>query len=48
MGSILMSCAAWLAVSQSSETPLRFEIADVHISAKAVNQYVRTGPAWWI
>jgi uncharacterized protein (TIGR03435 family) len=41
---ILMSCAGRLAFSQSPETPPRFEIADVHVSARAVNQFVRTGP----
>jgi len=45
MGTILMNCAGWLAFSQSPETPPRFEIADVHVSAKTVNPFVRTGPA---
>jgi uncharacterized protein (TIGR03435 family) len=42
---ILMNCPGWLAFSQSPESPPRFEIADVHISAKTVNPFVRTGPA---
>jgi len=45
LGTILMNCAAWLAFSQSPETPPKFEIADVHVSAKAVNQFVRSGLA---
>jgi uncharacterized protein (TIGR03435 family) len=40
---ILMNCAGWPAFSQSPETP-RFEIADVHVSAKTVNPFIRTGP----
>ena len=44
MGSVLMSCAAWLALGQSAETPPRFEIADVHVSAKTSTPYVRSGP----
>ena len=35
MGFSLMSCAGWLAFSQSSETAPRFEIADVHVNATA-------------
>jgi uncharacterized protein (TIGR03435 family) len=45
MGAILMNCAGWMAFSQSSETPPRFEIADVHVSAKTANPWIRTGPA---
>ena len=45
MYTILMNCGAWLAFSQSTEAPPRFEIADVHVSAKAVNAFVRIGPA---
>jgi uncharacterized protein (TIGR03435 family) len=40
---ILMNCAACLAFSQSPETPLKFEIADVHVSPKTSNPYVRIG-----
>jgi uncharacterized protein (TIGR03435 family) len=45
MGTILMNCAGWLAFSQSPEAPPRFEIADVHVSAKTTNPRIRTGPA---
>ena len=45
LGTILINCAAWLAFSQSSEAPPRFEIADVHVSAKIQNPFVRTSPA---
>ncbi len=45
MGTILMNCAGWLAFSQSPETPPRFEIADVHVSAKTINRRMRTGRA---
>jgi hypothetical protein len=44
------ACAVLLALlpgtlfGQSTETQPRFEIADVHISAKTPNQFVRTGP----
>jgi uncharacterized protein (TIGR03435 family) len=40
---ILTNCL--LSFGQSPELPARFEIADVHISAKTVNPFVRTGPA---
>jgi uncharacterized protein (TIGR03435 family) len=36
---------AWAVFGQSSETAPQFEIADVHLSAKTPNQFVRTGPA---
>jgi uncharacterized protein (TIGR03435 family) len=39
---ILMNCC--LAFSQSPDPPPKFEIADVHVSAKIVNPFVRTGP----
>jgi uncharacterized protein (TIGR03435 family) len=42
---MLMNCVGWLAVGQSAEPALKFEIADVHVSAKTVNPFVRTGPA---
>ena len=41
---ILASCAVWLAFSQSAEAPPKFEAADVHVSAKIQNPFVRTGP----
>ncbi len=44
MWTILMNCPGWLAFDQSPEPPPRFEIADVHVSAKTVNPFVRTGP----
>jgi uncharacterized protein (TIGR03435 family) len=40
-GTILMYCSGWLAFGQSPETPPKFEAADVHISAKTVNQFMR-------
>ena len=40
---ILMNCC--LAFSQSPDPPPKFEIADVHVSAKTSNQFMRTGPA---
>jgi len=39
---ILMNCC--LAFSQSPDPPPKFEIADVRVSAKIVNPFVRTGP----
>jgi len=44
LGTILASCAVWLAFSQSAEAPPKFEAADVHVSAKIQNPFVRTGP----
>jgi uncharacterized protein (TIGR03435 family) len=44
VGTILMNGAGWVAFSQSPETPPRFEIADVHVSAKIANPFIRTGP----
>jgi uncharacterized protein (TIGR03435 family) len=41
---ILMTSAGRLAFSQAAETPPNFEIADVHVSAKSANPFVRTGP----
>jgi uncharacterized protein (TIGR03435 family) len=45
LGTILIHCAAWLAWSQSPDTPPKFEIADVHISAKTPNPFLRITPA---
>jgi uncharacterized protein (TIGR03435 family) len=42
---ILVNCAGWLAFSQSTEAPPKFEAADIHVSAKIQNPFVRTGPA---
>jgi hypothetical protein len=42
---ILTNFLCFLAFGQSPELPARFELADVHISAKTVNPFVRTGPA---
>ena len=39
---ILMNCAGWLAFSQSPEIPPKFEAADVHVSPKIANPFVRT------
>lgn len=41
-GTFLVSC--WLAFAQSSETLPKFEIADVHVSARTVIQTMRTVP----
>jgi len=43
-GAILMTCAVWLAPGQAPETQPKFEIADVHTSAKAAGASVRTPP----
>jgi uncharacterized protein (TIGR03435 family) len=45
-GIVLLYCTAW-ASAQSPDTPLKFEIADVHASVKTSNpnQFVRLGPA---
>jgi len=43
MRMILLFCG-WLAFGQSTEAPAKFEIADVHLSAKTVNPFVRNGP----
>jgi uncharacterized protein (TIGR03435 family) len=40
---ILMNFAGCLAFSQSPETAPKFEIADVHVSPKIPNPYIRTG-----
>src|SRR5580658_10251457 len=40
---ILTNVAGCLAFSQSPETAPKFEIADVHVSAKTTNPYVRIG-----
>jgi uncharacterized protein (TIGR03435 family) len=42
MGTILIIGAGRLAHSQSSETLPKFEVADVHVSAKGTNQFART------
>jgi uncharacterized protein (TIGR03435 family) len=42
MWTLLLS---WMAWGQSSEAPPRFEIADVHVSAKTPNPFPRSGPA---
>jgi uncharacterized protein (TIGR03435 family) len=44
LGTILASCGVWLAFSQSADAPPRFEAADVHVSAKIQNPFVRTSP----
>ena len=44
VGTILMSLAAWYAFGQTPDAPAKFEIADVHVSAKSVSQLVRTAP----
>jgi uncharacterized protein (TIGR03435 family) len=42
-GTIFTACAGWLAFGQSAEAPPKFEIADVHPSAKTTNPRVRSG-----
>jgi uncharacterized protein (TIGR03435 family) len=44
-GIALASWAACLALGQSTEPRLTFDAADVHVSAKTQNQYVRNAPA---
>ena len=44
VGTILMTCAGWLASAQSPEAQPKFEIADVHVSAKTANPRVQTEP----
>jgi uncharacterized protein (TIGR03435 family) len=41
---ISLSLTSWLAFGQSDEAPPKFEAADVHVSAKTQNPFVRTGP----
>ncbi len=41
---ILLNCAGLLAFSQSPEATPKFEIADVHVAAKATNPFVRIPP----
>jgi uncharacterized protein (TIGR03435 family) len=41
---LLMNCAGCLMFSQPPEPPPTFEIADVHVSAKTPNPFMRTGP----
>jgi uncharacterized protein (TIGR03435 family) len=41
---ILATCAACLAFGQSTDTPTKFEIADVHVSPKSPNQFFRATP----
>ena len=42
-GTILVTCAGWLAFGQAPETQPKFEIADVHVSAKTTSQSYRAG-----
>ena len=44
LGTILLHGAAVLAFSQPPEAAPKFEAADVHVSAKTTNPFVRTGP----
>jgi uncharacterized protein (TIGR03435 family) len=44
MWTVLINCSGWLVLSQSPEPAPTFEIADVHVSAKTVNAFVRYGP----
>ena len=45
IGTILINFTGWLAFGQSADTPPKFEIADVHVSAKTQNQFVRAPSA---
>ena len=44
LGILLTYCASWLAFGQSPEAPPTFEMADVHVSSKTANAFVRSGP----
>src|ERR1700704_5211602 len=44
VGTILMTCAGLLAFGQPAEVQPRFEAADVHVSPKTTNPFVKTGP----
>lgn len=44
LGAVFLSWAGWPALCQSTEKPPGFEAADVHVSAKIVNPFIRTGP----
>lgn len=41
---LLMNCAVSLTLAQSRDAPGKFDAADVHVSAKSANQFLRTGP----
>jgi uncharacterized protein (TIGR03435 family) len=41
---ILVTILSGAGLGQAPETPLKFEVADVHVSAKATNPFMRTGP----
>jgi uncharacterized protein (TIGR03435 family) len=41
---VLMNCSGSLVLSQSTEAAPAFEIADLHVSPKTVNPFVRNGP----
>ncbi len=41
-GSFLIVCAGWLAFGQSTDTPPRFEAADVQVSPKTTNYFPRS------
>src|SRR5580704_11642521 len=43
-GTILAACVVSRAFSQSTDTPPKFEAADIHVSAKTQNPFVQTGP----
>ena len=40
----LLLCAAWPVFSQSDDAPATFEAADVRVSPRVQNPFVRTGP----
>jgi uncharacterized protein (TIGR03435 family) len=44
-GTLLMTCTGWLTFGQSSDAPAKFEIADIHPSAKTTFAFARSGPA---
>ena len=44
LGTILFSCASYLAFAQSSGDEPKFEAADVHVSPKSTFQFPRSGP----
>lgn len=44
LGTVVITCTGWLALGQSADAPPLFEAADVHVSTKIQNPFVRTGP----
>jgi uncharacterized protein (TIGR03435 family) len=43
-GAVVLLCAAWPAFSQTADAAPKFEAADIRVSPKVQNPFVRTGP----